>query len=106
MVASATLDASGVPNWLEGFHQVANQPFHEIALQGYKLMVVEEDTAAAVEVLREAMRTRSFEGERLSIEHRLVATIALWLITGFGFATPLFLPLRRHKWHDVCDEPR
>ena len=106
LVASAALDAAGIPNWVEGFNQVAIQPFHEIALQGYRLMVVDHDVADAVAVLREAMRKRSFEGERLSVDYRLGLTMLLWLVPFFFFLVPLYLPMKRHKWHDVSEERR
>ena len=105
VVASAALDAAGMPNWIESFNQIAVQPFWEIALHGYRLMVVEEELAAALSVIEEARRTRSFEGERLSKHHLTLVTFVLFFATGFWFADTLFLPLQRHKWHDVSETP-
>ncbi len=107
VVVSAALDAAGIPNWLENYNQIWIQPFHDIALHGFRLMVVDEDLAAALATIKEARRTRSFEGERLSKDHRLATTLlvfaATWFIPWylFGIGIPYWFPLPRYKWIDV-----
>ena len=82
VVASAAVDAAGLPNWLENFNQIAVQPFWEIALHGFRLVVVEDDLAAALSVIEEAKQKRSFDGGRLSKRHLTLLTFALFFATG------------------------
>lgn len=105
VVVSATLDAAGIPNWIENFNQIALRPFEEIALHGYRIMVVEQDVGDAVDVIREARRKRSFEGERLSQNSHFVQTALLWLVLAGYLGIGLWLPFRRYKWHDVSETP-
>jgi hypothetical protein len=95
LIVSGALDAAGVPNFLHGYDLVALQPFREIALGGYRLMVCEEDLAAALDVIHEAQARRSFEGERLSIRPALEVSLLLLLVWG------IFFLIRRHSWQDV-----
>ena len=107
VVVSAALDAAGIPNWLEGFNQIWIQPFSDIALHGFRLVVVEEDLADAIATIGEARRKRSFEGERMSKDHGLARTLLVWGVTWllpaywFGFGFPIWLPLPRYKWWPV-----
>lgn len=95
LIARGALDAAGVFVLIENHALNSIQPFHEIALGGYRLLVPEEELAAAIAILEEARRSRSFEGERLS--QRTFIALSLFLL----FAIGTFLPFRTSKWHDA-----
>ena len=95
LIACGALEAAGVYAVLINRAQIEIMPFHEIALGGYRLMVMEEELASAVGVLREARAKRSFEGERLSQRTYIGVSIILLFLIG------MFMPFRTSKWHDV-----
>ena len=92
LIVSAALDAAGVPTFLENHEQNANLPFEQIALGGFRVMVCEQDLAAALGVLEEARRASSFEGEQLSQRTFWVPSLLLVLLTGIP------LPFRISRW--------
>ena len=94
-IASGALHAAGVTSWLDSHGQISIQPFSEVALGGYRLMVCEEELEDAVAILQEARRKRSFEGERL--EQRTYIAFSLLLLLSVG----MFMPFRTSTWHDV-----
>lgn len=96
LIARGALDAAGVPVFLMGDAILAVKPFNEIALGGVRLMVTEEDLAAALAVLHEARAKRSFEGERLSTQHLLIPSMLIWFVF---LGVPM--PLRIHRWFDI-----
>jgi hypothetical protein len=102
LIAVSVLDAAGIAGFLINSTQISVQPFHELALGGFRLMVVDDELEAAVAVLREARNKPLLEGERLSKDHRTGAFVALhlsqFLLLG-GFL--LIWPLRTYRWYDV-----
>lgn len=97
LIVSALLDSAGVANWVENQGYISLHPFNEIALGGYRVRVPEEELAKALNVIDEARKKRSFEGERLSQHVYLTPFLLLWLFAGYP------LPLRTSKWHDPVD---
>ena len=95
LIVSGVLDAAGFVNFVENVAQNSVQPFSEIALGGYRLVVCEEELAAALAVIEEARRNRSFEGERLSQRTYIMASLLLTLVCFW------FIPFRTSTWHDV-----
>lgn len=95
IIVRSVLDAAGVAAFAENIEQNSNQPFHQIALGGFRIMVCDEDLDTALAVIEEARRKRSFEGERLSQRTYLALSQMLLLLTG------VFLPFRSSTWHDV-----
>jgi hypothetical protein len=98
VIASAALDAAGLPNFVHGYDVMAARPYYEFALGGYRVMAVAEDIADAVAILHEARRSPLLDGEHLVTQYLPwgvigVATLALW-----GFI--LFVPYR-HRWQSV-----
>jgi hypothetical protein len=63
-------------------------------------MVPEEELPAALAVIEEALRTRSFEGERLSQRTYIALSLILMFTVG------MFMPFRTPTWHDVDDRRR
>jgi hypothetical protein len=107
LIAISALDAAGLAGFLINTAQISVQPFHEVALGGFRLMVVEEELDDAVGVLREARKNPLLTGERLSKNHRTGAFVALhlsqFLLLG-GFL--LIWPLRTYRWHEVVADSR
>lgn len=99
LIVRGALEAAGVLTFLENFEQIALQPLHEIALGGVRLMVRDEDLSDALAVLSEARRHRVFEGERLSQNKHLAASLLVMMGTG------MFLPFRTSRWHDTSEAP-
>jgi hypothetical protein len=112
LIVSATLDAAGVPNWIENYFQNSTQPFHEIALGGYRVMVRTEDVSDALEIIAEARAAPVLEGGRLISRPVLWEPFAwlfvllmlvwewwgvFWILT---FVIGVLLPVRRHEWHE------
>lgn len=103
---SSCLDAAGVPHWVFGAELININPFHEIAYEGYRIVVCDEDLLLAIGVLTEARATATLEGERLSKRAIIVPHLLVTLFffpTGFGI---WYFPLRRFTWHDVSVDPR
>ncbi|MCX7359594.1 MAG: hypothetical protein NT015_15810 [Alphaproteobacteria bacterium] len=92
---SSALEAAGVPHWHYGAPQCRVDPFSEIAYDGYKIVVCDEDLAAAIAVIGEALSAPVREGERLSIQHFTLMSLLLYFFLG------VFLPLKLRRWHDV-----
>ena len=102
LIVSATLDAAGVPNWVENYHQNVLQPFHEIALGGYRVIVVCEGLSDAVALIHEARRAPITDGGEL-IAEPLLPPLAGWLyLLGIVLSPLLFLgirlPVQFYKW--------
>jgi hypothetical protein len=95
LIVSGVLDAAGIANFLENAAQNSVQPFYEIALGGYRLLVCEQDLADALAIIDEARRKRSFEGERLSQRTYIMVSLLLFMFCGW------FLPFRTSTWHEV-----
>lgn len=98
LIVSGALDAAGIPNFVHGLEAITQQSWVEIACHGYRIMVVEADLADAVRTVREAQRKRSFEGERLSVDHQ--TALCLPLAFYFALAGVPFV-VKQYKWHDV-----
>lgn len=103
LIAVGALDAAGLAGFLINTAQVSVQPFHEVALGGFRLMVVEEELNDAIAVLEESLRSPLLDGERLSKNHRTGLFIALhlsqFLVLG-GFL--LIWPLKTYSWHETA----
>lgn len=54
LIAVSVLGAAGLAGFLINSAQISVQPFHEVALGGFRLMVVDEELEAALAVLQEA----------------------------------------------------
>ena len=94
LVMSGCLDAAGVPHWLFGAPQCRVDPFSEIAYDGYKIVVCDQDFDAALSVIAEATRNPLIEGERLSTRHLTIVSLCLF------FVFPgLVAPLKVRRWH-------
>ena len=92
---SSALEAAGVPHWLYGAPQCRVDPFSEIAYDGYKIVVCDEDLDSAVGAIGEALSAPVREGERLSTQHFTLISLLLY------FVFPgLLLPLKVRRWHD------
>jgi hypothetical protein len=94
LVASAALDAAGIPTFVENHEQNANLPFEQIALGGFRLMVCEQDIADALSVLGDARGAPLLEGERLSQRTYWLPSLMLVLLMGVP------LPFRTSRWHE------
>jgi hypothetical protein len=96
LVMSSVLEAADVPHWLYGAPQCRVDPFSEIAYDGYRIVVCNEDFTSAIAVLGEALSAPVREGGRLSTRH--FSLISLFLF----FVFPgIFLPLKLRRWHDA-----
>ena len=100
LIVSAALDAAGIPNFVENHEQNANQPFEQVALGGFRLLVCEEDLSDALAVIEEARRTPSLEGERLVQQTFVWPSLLLLLLIGVP------LPFRMSTWHGAEAERR
>src|SRR5688572_3891151 len=98
VIVASVLDAAGIPVFTENYLQNVAQPFSQIGLGGYRLMVCEEDLDAALAVLGEARRKRSFEGERLT----QIASLWPTLLLLFTLGVPLVF--QSTQWRCVDDE--
>lgn len=116
LIVSATLDAVGIPNWVENYLQNAVQPFHEIGLGGYRIMVCSEDMGDAVDTITRAVASPISEGGKL-IRSPILWPVFAWLLpvlpflrdawgmlalTGWvaGFFIWLLLPVKHREWRD------
>lgn len=97
LIAHSALDAVGIPAFLHGFDVMSMRPWNEVAFGGYRLMVVEDDLGAAVDVLQEARRNPLLEGERLVTRH-YVAVALVPLLAFFVWGWLPFLPFRGYDW--------
>lgn len=97
LIVSGVLDAAGVTNFLHNSAQISIYPFHEIAYGGYRIVVCEEELLDALNVIDEARRKRSFEGERLVQRAYIVPSLVLLALFG------IVLPFRTSKWHAPID---
>lgn len=95
LIVLGALHAAGVLAFLQNHGHNSVAPFNVLALGGFRLMVPEEELPAALAVVEEALRTRSFEGERLS--QRTYIALSLFLLFTIG----MFMPFRTSTWHDV-----
>lgn len=94
VVMSSALDASGIPNFIHGFEPISVNTFHEMAYDGLRIMVCDQDFYAALNVLKEARAKPLLEGERLSTHSLMIPSLLLFLLL-------LPLPLKLRRWHDV-----
>ncbi len=97
LIAAGALEAAGIAVFVDNAALMSIKPLHEIAYGGYRLMVPAQELSAAIAVIEEARRKRSFEGERLSQRTYLGVSFLLLALIG------CFLPFRTSKWHDVSD---
>jgi hypothetical protein len=99
LVMSSCLDAAGVPHWVFGAELININPFHEIAYDGYRIVVNEGELETALAVIAEARINPLLEGERLSKQHIIVPHLLLTLLLGWVWVWAI--PLRRYVWHTV-----
>jgi|CXWL01.1.fsa_nt_gi hypothetical protein len=95
LVMSSALEAAGVPHWLYGAPQCRVDPYSEIAYDGYKIVVCEEELDSAIAVISEALSAPVHEGGRLSTRHLTLASLLLFFLF-FG----VVMPLKIRRWHD------
>jgi hypothetical protein len=108
LIVSAALDAAGVPNWAEGHLQISVQPFHEIALGGFRIMVCPEDLPDALDLIAQARASPILEGGVLESRPVVWEPIAWFypfmpFVPGLEFVwgiVGLLLPLRHRQWRD------
>jgi hypothetical protein len=99
LVMSSCLDAAGVPHWVFGTELININPFHEIAYEGYRIVVSDDELEATLAVIAEARSNPLLEGERLSKQHIIVPHLLLTLLLGWVWVWAF--PLRRYIWHSV-----
>jgi hypothetical protein len=97
LIVSAAVDAAGIPNFLENAEQNSVQPFYQVALGGFRLMVCEQDLHDALAIIEEARRNPVREGERLSQRTYPLSSLMLFLVIGVP------LPFRTSTWRDHQD---
>lgn len=95
LIVLGALHAAGIVAFLLNQAHNSVSPFNVLAIGGFRLMVPEEELPAALAVIEEARRTRSFEGERLS--QRTYIAVSLFLL----FTVGMFMPFRTSTWHDT-----
>lgn len=95
LIVSSVLNAEGVPNFVHSYDVLSALYFYEMAFGGYRIMVAEDDLAAAVQIVRAARAAPLLEGERLSTHHLLWPSLVL------SYLVWMPLPLRLHRWFDV-----
>lgn len=95
LIVAGALEAAGVVVFVENGRQVELQPFHEIALGGYRLMVPEEELGQALAVIDEARRSPIIEGGTLSQRTYIFGSLLILVLFGF------FVPLRTSTWRDA-----
>ncbi len=96
LIVRSVLDAAGLVAFVENEQQIAIDPFRSIALGGYRIVVPEAELALALDVIAEARRDRSYEGERLSKHHMIVPHLLATLLLGWFWIW--CFPLRRYAW--------
>lgn len=99
LIVSALLDECGIANFVHGMFHTAVQPWNEFTLGGYRVMVREEDVAAAVDALRFARDNPVREGEQLVTHYHLAFPIA-GILTFIVGGWILFIPFRSHSWRE------
>lgn len=95
---SSCLEAAGVPHWVFGAEMININPLHEIAYDGYRLVMQEEDAPAALAVLAEAVANPTPCDESLEIKLFPVTFAAFHLAQLFIVGLLLWLPMRRRRW--------
>lgn len=93
LVIGSCLDAAGVPHWIYGAPQCRVDPFSEIAYDGYKIVVCDEDLEAACSVIDEARANAGLEGEALVVRPRALLSLFLFFVFPGVVA-----PLKRRQW--------
>jgi hypothetical protein len=100
-VVCSALEAAGVVTFMENYNQVALKPFSEIALGGFRIMVVDEDLPDALDVLREAMAHPTPCEEQLVVHHFAWAFSAFHLLQWWFFGLVIWVPMRRYSWEPI-----
>ncbi len=95
LIAFSAVDASGTPVFLESLNTLTLDNGYLGALGGFRLVVCEEDVAAAVAILGEARANPLREGEVLDVEFDLLHC-ALSLAVGLIGSAPS--PIRTRRW--------
>lgn len=94
LIVAGALESAGLVVFVENARQMGVQPFYEIALGGYRLMVPEEELGPALAVIEEARRNPVREGGKLTQRTYILLSLALTLLT------MVVLPFRTSKWHE------
>lgn len=97
-VARSALEAAGVVSFLENYNQIALKPFSEIALGGFRLMVVDEDLPVALSVLREALAHPAPCEEELVTRHYPVSFVIVHFLQWWFIGILVWIPMRLHRW--------
>lgn len=97
LVALSTIDAAGIPVFLQSAMLLSVDPGYLGAVGGYRLVVCEGDIAAAVSILEEARRNPLREGEELGVEFGLLQGVASFLVGAFAAAPA---PIRARSWRE------
>ena len=96
LVAAAALEHAGVFCIVDNYNQLGVAPFRAVAYGGYRLLVVEQELADAVDILRDAMRNPLKEGERLHKQDFFIASLIATLLIGVP------TPLRLYRWQSAA----
>lgn len=99
LVMSSCIEAAGIPHWVFGAEMININPFHEIAYDGYKITVCDDDVEGALAVLDEARSNPLLEGERLSKQHVIVPHLLLTFLLGWFWVWAV--PVRLYRWREV-----
>ncbi len=97
-VVRSTLEAAGVAVFMENYNQVALKPFSEVALGGFRLMVIEEELSAALSVLKEAAANPASCDQVLQTRHYPVSFLAFHIAQVLMVGLILWIPMRTYRW--------
>ena len=95
LVVASVLDAAGVPTFVEYYLQLTIDPGYLGALRGFRIVVCEEDLAAALAILAEARATHLEEGEALEIEFDALNGVLSFMLGALCSAPA---PIRGRQW--------
>lgn len=97
LIAFSTIDAAGIPVFLQSAMLLSVDPCYLGAVGGYRLVVCDEDVEAAVAILHEARRNPLQEGETLEVEFGFLQGLLTFLV---GMAADAPATIRGRKWRD------
>ncbi|MBY0567290.1 MAG: DUF2007 domain-containing protein [Hyphomonadaceae bacterium] len=97
-VVRSALEAAGVAVFMENYNQIALKPFSELALGGFRVLVIEEDLPAALAVLEEALANPAPCDQVLRTRHFTVAFLAFHAVQIFLVGLVLWVPMRTYRW--------
>ena len=100
-VVQSALEAAGVAVFMENFNQIALQPLSEIALGGFRLMVIDEELPAALAVLKEAIAKPTPCDEVLRVRLHPVPFLVFHGVQFFFFALVVWVPMRSSRWESA-----